>query len=284
MGGSCSNIEHDDADGLEANTGAVHMLVIALDYKYAENGKQLTSSMDAIKMVKIAERAGVQDLTVITDRNMGQPGFPVRERVLRSLREVASRCQPGDWFVWFYAGHGITVPDSNGDESDGEDEAFMTPDLKGKLTAKALLLDDDFSEAIDSMVPAGVKVLVLCDCCHSGSICDIDSHKYLHDIYSLSAARDNQEAEDTGSGGVLTEGISLAVEELATQSGLEPYSIQTIFRSTSRIARRIITSNQNLCFQYHGQSPNSVAWPLASNPSNIQGNRAKADIRPYDQS
>ena len=34
---------------------------------------------------------------------------------------MAQRCQPGDYLVFQYSGHGTHVEDENGDESDGRD-------------------------------------------------------------------------------------------------------------------------------------------------------------------
>merc|ERR1712127_995127 len=96
------------------------------------------------------------------------------------------------------------VPDVKGEEKYGMDQAFVTPDPKGKLTERAVLTDNDFAKALDTFIPPGVRILCVCDCCHSGTICDIDTFAYRHDIYQISASLDNQEAEDTGKGGVLT--------------------------------------------------------------------------------
>ena len=51
-----------------------------------------------------------------SEAGVGDPSFPTRSFVLRYIRQVARRCEEGDWFIWFWAGHGVNVPDFNGDE------------------------------------------------------------------------------------------------------------------------------------------------------------------------
>ena len=71
----------------------------------------------------------------------------------------------------------------------------------------------------DTFVPEGVRILCINDCCHSGTICDIDSFMYTHDIYSISAALDHEEAEDVGEGGVLSCALRRAVRTLSVEHG-----------------------------------------------------------------
>mmetsp|Transcript_56708 Transcript_56708/g.122064 ORF Transcript_56708/g.122064 Transcript_56708/m.122064 type:complete len:290 (-) Transcript_56708:40-909(-) len=240
--------------------GTVHCLIVALDYKYSP-GHELTCTQDARAMVRTAERAGVGDITVVDDLHLGTPGFPTRAALLKSIRKVGRRCEAGDWFVWFFAGHGVNVPDATGDEVDGFDEAFVTPDNDGRLTEKAVLVDDDFARALDDFMPEGVRILCICDCCHSGTICDIDSHYFRHEIYQISASQDNEEAEDTGRGGVLTASLRRTIRSLSVKHGEEAFSIQDVVDGC-RLRSKRMTKLQELSFQFSGAPPEQVAWPL----------------------
>eukprot|EP00439_Symbiodinium_sp_Y106_P038845 s1587_g4.t1 len=194
--------------------GCIRMLIIALDYDYAPSA-ELTCTKDARTMYRMAGRAGVDDITVITDKaGVGDPSFPTRSFVLRHMRQVAKRCEEGDWFVWFWAGHGVNVPDFNGDEKDGFDQAFLC-----------------------------------------------DSFMYKHDIYSISASQDNEEAEDMGEGGVLSTALRRAVRTLSVEYGNQEFSILDVFQRCKRFAARL-TGEQNINLQYSGPKPSTVAWPL----------------------
>lgn len=71
----------------------------------------------------------------------------------------------GDSLVITYSGHGTWVPDSSGDEPDGRDEALCPYDI----STAGPLLDDDINQMFAARAP-GVRILLLSDSCHSGSV------------------------------------------------------------------------------------------------------------------
>ncbi len=87
-----------------------------------------------------------------------------REVIHRELLALVSGSQAGDVIVFQYAGHGTHVPDLNGDEEDGRDEALCPVDF----AAGALYIDDDIAEVF-ARVPDGVNMTCFMDCCHSGT-------------------------------------------------------------------------------------------------------------------
>merc|ERR1719191_1744343 len=117
-------------------------------------------------MLQIAQRAGIKDITCVYDDNTTE--LPTKQAMVNALYEVGTGCGPNDVLVFFYAGHGTNVPDTNGDEDDGLDEAFCTLDREGKFRYEDdALIDDDFAMAIHRAIPQRTRVLVLTDCCHS---------------------------------------------------------------------------------------------------------------------
>lgn len=87
-------------------------------------------------------------------------------RALRSaIREMMAAARPGDLVVVQYSGHGSFVPDEDGDEPDGTDECLCPYDVR----AKGPITDDELFE-LYSARPAGVRVLMISDSCHSGTV------------------------------------------------------------------------------------------------------------------
>ena len=80
----------------------------------------------------------------------------------------------------YFIGHGSQVNDTNHDETDGCDEAFILKD--GYVI-------DDTVHALIMKHRKSMKLTLISDCCHSGSIFDIDSKS---DILTISACRDSE--------------------------------------------------------------------------------------------
>lgn len=89
-----------------------------------------------------------------------------RSAILDSLERLVGEGKPGDVLVFQFAGHGIQLPDLDGDEiADSQDEAFCPVDFD----SGAFLIDDDVARAF-SRLPDGVNLTCFIDCCHSGTI------------------------------------------------------------------------------------------------------------------
>ena len=82
--------------------------------------------------------------------------------VVASLLRAASISQPGDIFMFTFAGHGTGVFDPTSEEDDNQDEALLLFD--------ALLFDDQLSAQIWPAFSNGVRVLMVADSCHSGTV------------------------------------------------------------------------------------------------------------------
>ena len=67
----------------------------------------------------------------------------------------------GDIFFLTYSGHGGQAPDLNGDEPDGKDETWCLYDGE--------LIDDELYSSWGAFA-AGVRIFLLSDSCHSGSV------------------------------------------------------------------------------------------------------------------
>lgn len=85
--------------------------------------------------------------------------------IKKALEASILKAHYGDTFVFHYSGHGTWVPDENGDEADGRDEALCPHDVfdVGPIT------DDELS-AIFSERSRGVKLIFIGDSCHSGTV------------------------------------------------------------------------------------------------------------------
>ncbi|MDM0053031.1 caspase family protein [Variovorax sp. J22R115] len=87
-----------------------------------------------------------------------------RAAIDRNLRALINGCRAGDVIVFQYAGHGTFMPDLDGDEEDGNDEAICPVDFG----SGALYIDDDISKVLATL-PEGVNLTIFMDCCHSGT-------------------------------------------------------------------------------------------------------------------
>ncbi len=118
------------------------------------DGPLAACEFDAKDMAAIARSKGMKPTILLTKK-------ATRAATLAGLRSAAKTLKSGDFFMLTYSGHGGQVPDTNHDEPDKKDETWCLFDGQ--------LVDDELYLEL-SRFAAGVRVLVLSDSCHSGSV------------------------------------------------------------------------------------------------------------------
>lgn len=104
------------------------------------------------------------DIRLICDIS-GSAFPPTRKVILDSFKWLLEGLQPGDRVAMSYSGHGTHIADHSSDESDGRDEAICAID--------GFISDDQLYEDLIKHVPEGVQLSCFFDCCHSGTILDL---------------------------------------------------------------------------------------------------------------
>lgn len=82
-----------------------------------------------------------------------------------AIRTLVQGAASGDSVAITYSGHGTYAPDENGDEPDGLDEALCPYDIR----QGQVLIDDEIHQLF-SQRAAGVRILLISDSCHSGTV------------------------------------------------------------------------------------------------------------------
>ena len=109
--------------------GQARFLQICLDYEGTDS--PLTCTVDGNNLREVAIKNGVKDIVSLYD-NGGTELHPSKENVVQQFIEMADRCHPGDIMIFQYSGHGTHTEDQDGDESDGQDEAFCLTTADGQ--------------------------------------------------------------------------------------------------------------------------------------------------------
>jgi hypothetical protein len=119
------------------------------------DGALTACEADANAMYAIAQSRGFESSILLTEA-------ATADTVTKAIEHAAQELGPGDFFFLTYAGHGGQVPDRNDEEEkDRSDETWLLHDRQ--------LVDDELYAFWTTFKP-GVRVFLVSDSCHSGSV------------------------------------------------------------------------------------------------------------------
>jgi metacaspase-1 len=119
------------------------------------DGALAACEFDAQDMAAIARKRGFGGNTLLLTQQATVAA------VSQAIQNAAKQLTKGDIFFLSYSGHGGQVPDTNGDEADRMDETWVLYDRQ--------FVDDELYK-LYSGFKSGVRILVLSDSCHSGTV------------------------------------------------------------------------------------------------------------------
>lgn len=120
------------------------------------SGNLTACEKDMEDMAALSQRAGFSQRAVL------RTAQATRAAIVEHLQTLALSASSGDLILVTYSGHGGQVPDLGGDEpTDGLDDTWCLYDGQ--------FLDDELLLAL-TRFPAGCRILVVSDSCHSGGM------------------------------------------------------------------------------------------------------------------
>lgn len=136
---------------------SIHIGLNFVDPKHYEgwDGELAACEADAKDMFVLAKRQGFQASAPKLTKKA------TAEAVTGALDNAAKKLSKGDLLFLTYSGHGGQVKDTNGDDEDTMDETWVLYDRQ--------LVDDELYNLWAKFKP-GVRILVLSDSCHSGTV------------------------------------------------------------------------------------------------------------------
>jgi len=247
--------------------GTVYTLAVCLDYKgYPANEVggcgPLTCTPDVSRFLSLGEQCGLDagNIVHLKDDPSNKRMWPSRARVLDEAKQMSERCEAGDTFIFMFAGHGDSMVDDDGDEKDGSDECLCTMKPNGE---QDFLRDDDFADVLREF-DDDVTIIVITDCCHSGTICDLDSQDWGDKwVIHLAAVQDYQCAVDLGAGGAFTSSLLEALEEMVDGGEPHPALVDVYNRAQQKYGAMFADLDQDFSFNTTpAVDADVVAWPF----------------------
>lgn len=143
----------------------IRALIVAVS-KYADPIPSLDGPPnDAAALKSLLQQQGASDITSLADAQA------TRANIRAALEALGKRSKPGDWVIFFYAGHGSQAKSRDPTETDGLDEFLALGGFKvSEPDTNQYILDDDLRGWLVNFFPTTVNVLQIADACHSGTL------------------------------------------------------------------------------------------------------------------
>ncbi|XP_023745827.1 metacaspase-1 isoform X2 [Lactuca sativa] len=184
---------------------------------YKGHSKKLEASVHNVRSMQqlLVNKLGFlnDSILVLTEEESDRSRIPKKRNIQEALRWLVEGCKSGDSLIFYYSGHACKVPDEDGDEIDGYDEALCPLDYR----VAGVILDDEINATIVAPLPHGVTLHSVIDTCFSGTVLDLpflcqinqdglymwEEHQLINKgtqggkALCISACADNQNSADT---------------------------------------------------------------------------------------
>ena len=121
---------------------------------------------DLTAMEGLARSLGASDIVTLRDAAVS------RSSVEAAMQAMGRRAAPGDWILLYYTGHGAQAAAQSASASDGAYDQFvpLAGFDPGRQDPERFIVDKDFYAWLKRYAPSQVRILMMVDSCHSGTM------------------------------------------------------------------------------------------------------------------
>ena len=152
-------------------------IALCIGCNYPGTYSELSGCVNDVRNVAamLTSQFGFDDVRILVDDDAREGELPpTHANILAELHKLVADCSCASDVFIHYSGHGSYTRDRSGDESDGRDEVIVPTDY-----TQAGMVTDDELNGILSGFRSSVRLTCLMDCCHSGSVLDL---QYTYDL------------------------------------------------------------------------------------------------------
>eukprot|EP00812_Abedinium_dasypus_P001070 NODE_1127_length_1234_cov_141.104326.p1 GENE.NODE_1127_length_1234_cov_141.104326~~NODE_1127_length_1234_cov_141.104326.p1 ORF type:complete len:307 (-),score=100.94 NODE_1127_length_1234_cov_141.104326:133-1053(-) len=170
--------------------GTRKALLIGINYLGSANelGGCINDAKSEYKMLTEHFRFPPEQVMLLTEDQGDASQSPTKVNMLRGIRWLMDGAKRGDVLFFHYSGHGSQVPDESGQEEDGMNECLCPVDCMSNPWPDAVIIDDFLNDTFFDALPDGVRLICVYDCCHSGTMTDLEFHRGVDFTGSMTAA------------------------------------------------------------------------------------------------
>ena len=267
------------------------------------NDRQIFLNLNGCKNDAIAISSVLQTHFAVSQKNIDTlyNRTATRENILGKLKQLLDNSHQNDLVFLFYAGHGSQVNNSLSSEPDRKDETIVPSDAWTKPGMD--ITDKELARIFNQFIDKGIKLVVVFDCCHSGSmsrapVFDMPVSRYIKgsvidskdpagftapeqrrdgDFIILSASQDNESAVEQYDGngiphGAFTNAFLQSVYQQGSNASLNNLFLATraILKANGKKQEPVLAGSQKWMFRtlLNGeiqQSANAVLIPAIGN-------------------
>ncbi|WP_293897773.1 caspase family protein [Phenylobacterium sp.] len=146
-------------------TAEIRALVVAVSQYTAPIPSLEGTPNDAAALMALLKGEGATDVVSLRD------GQATRANIRGALEALGKRAKPGDWVIFYFAGHGAQARSADPSETDGMDEFLVLGGFKAaNPDPQQFIVDDDLHGWLVNFFPTTVNLLQIADACHSGTM------------------------------------------------------------------------------------------------------------------
>ena len=200
---------------------------LLIGINYTGTSSQLNGCINDVNSInELLKTYKYDKITILTDNTEIKP---TKGNILLNLKNLFTNANDGDTIYIHYSGHGTSIIDTNGDETDGKDEVIIPLDFSP-------IKDDEFREYLNLYLTVNANVLAVFDCCYSGTVLDL---KYLFQSPTNNNFSQNVKESETKSNIILISGCR------DDQTSDEAYTDKKVEGAMSWTFKNVITTKSS---------------------------------------